>query len=458
MRVVVVGGGIAGLATAYYAKKSGMDVTLIERDSRLGGKIITDTPQGFVIEGGPDSFITQKPAALQLCRELGIEAELIGTNDERRTIYILRHGKLMKMPDGLMLVVPTKFLPFARSGLISWRGKLRMAQDLFIKPRTDDGDESLASFMRRRLGQEALDVLGEPMMAGIHVSDAETLSLKASFPRFLEIERKYGSLTRGMIAARKNQPAAKLPMFMTMKHGLQALVNTLENKLAANTLVGNGAKSIEKLGSEWVVTLDNGRKLFADAVVMATPASISSTLLQAAVPELAHLLGSIRYVSTATISLGYREADFEHPLNGFGFVIPKSEPTRLLACTWTSTKFDHRAPEKHVLLRAFVGGHRHPELVALQDDELIQIVREELQTIMKISAVPQVTRVFRWPSANPQYEVGHLDKVAYMENLCPTGLYLTGSAYRGVGIPDCIQQGQQTAEKLVQQFKEMALA
>lgn len=458
MKVVVVGGGIAGLAAAYYAKKSGMDVTLIERDSRLGGKIITDTPQGFVIEGGPDSFITQKPAALQLCRELGIEDELIGTNDERRTIYILRHGKLMKMPDGLMLVVPTKFLPFAKSGLISWWGKLRMAQDLFIKPRTDDGDESLASFMRRRLGQEALDVLGEPMMAGIHVSDAETLSLKASFPRFLEIERKYGSLTRGMIAARKNQPAAKLPMFMTMKHGLQALVNTLENKLAANTLVGNGAKSIEKLGSEWVVTLDNGRKLFADAVVMATPASISSTLLQAAVPELAHLLGSIRYVSTATISLGYREADFEHPLNGFGFVIPKSEPTRLLACTWTSTKFDHRAPENHVLLRVFVGGHRHPELVALQDDELIQIVREELQTIMKISAVPQVTRVFRWPSANPQYDVGHLDKVAAMENLCPTGLYLTGSAYRGVGIPDCIQQGQQTAEKLVQQFKEMALA
>lgn len=449
MKVAVVGGGIAGLATAYEAQKHGLSVTLI--DTRLGGKIMTDTSDGFVIEGGPDSFITQKPWGTALCRELGLE--LISTNDDRRKIYILRRGKLHEMPDGLMMVVPTQFWPFIRSPLISWRGKLRMGMDLFIKPRPLNGDESLAHFIQRRLGQEALDILAEPMMAGIYVADAETLSLQATFPRFMEIEQKYGSLTRGMIAAGKHRPPTKSSLFMTVKGGLQGLVDALERALTGQLLLGRQVKSIDRQGETYWLTCDDGTTLDADVVVLATPAYVSAELSKPFSTELASLLNNIRYVSTATVSLGYQRREVNHPLDGFGFVIPRTEPTRLLACTWTSTKFNHRAPEDSVLLRAFIGGTHHQELVQHPDDKLVEIVREEYRQIMGISATPSIARVFRWHRANPQYDVGHLERVGRMESLCPPGLYLTGSAYRGVGLPDCIHQGQKTVEKILQFVK-----
>jgi oxygen-dependent protoporphyrinogen oxidase len=460
-RLVVVGGGIAGLATAYYAQKAAdqagleLDITLVERDAGLGGKIATDTPDGFVIEGGPDSFITQKPWALQLCRELGLEDRLMGTNETQRGVYVLRDGKLRKMPDGMLLIVPTKFLPFVTSGLISWPGKIRMGLDLFIPPRKDESDESLADFIRRRLGREALDVLAEPMMAGIHVSDAETLSLKATFPRFIDIEQKYGSLTRGMIAARKKRPAAQpqnghhTTVFMTLRNGLQELVAALRDAIRGAIVTDCGVAGIQPRPGGYTLTLDNGRQIDAEAVVLATPAYVSAGLLRDQNPELAAMLDAIRYVSTATVSLGYKAAEFEHPLNGFGLVIPRKEPTRLLACTWTSTKFTHRAQPGTVLLRAFIGGPRREEFVSLDDDGLVTLVREELRDIMGISAEPTVARAYRWFRGNPQYDVGHLERVDQIEALCPPGLYLTGSAYRGVGIPDCIQQGQAAAERVI---------
>ncbi|MBN1564313.1 MAG: protoporphyrinogen oxidase, partial [Anaerolineae bacterium] len=279
---VIIGGGIAGLATAYYAQKNaretGLDlsVTLIERDARLGGKIATDTPAGFVIEGGPDSFITQKPWAIQLCRELGLEDRLMGTNDAKRNTFILRGGKLRKMPDGMMLIIPTEFMPFVTSNLISWPGKMRMGMDLFIPRRKEDSDESLGDFIRRRLGQEALDVLAEPMMAGIHVADAEKLSLKATFPRFIDTEKKYGSLTRGMIAAKKaraetaknashNGNGSKpTTIFMTLKNGLQELVAALEKAIrdAGGTIMtGCGVQQVLPTGNTYALDLDDGRTL-----------------------------------------------------------------------------------------------------------------------------------------------------------------------------------------------------
>lgn len=446
MKVAVVGGGIAGLAAAYYARKQGFSVTLI--DPRPGGKIITDSSDGFVIEGGPDSFITQKPAAAALCHELGLE--LIGTNDDRRKIYILRHGRLHEMPDGLMMVVPTRFWPFVKSPLISWRGKLRMGLEGFIQPRSSNGDESLAAFIRRRLGQEALEVLAEPMMAGIYVADAETLSLKATFPRFLEMEQKYGSLTRGMLAGTKHKHSSKTSLFMTVKGGLQGLVEALCQHLNDVIVPGRMVTALTRTDGAYQLTCNDGTKLTADAVVLATPAYISAGLVRPFSTELADLLKAVRYVSTATITLGYRREDVNHPLDGFGFVIPHSEPTRLLACTWTSTKFDHRAPEGHVLLRAFIGGTRQQHLVSLPDSELVNIVREEYQQMMGITAAPVITRVFRWQQANPQYDVGHLERVDRMDSLCPPGMYLTGSAYRGVGLPDCIMQAQQTVQKMVE--------
>jgi oxygen-dependent protoporphyrinogen oxidase len=470
-KLVVVGGGIAGLAAAYYAQKAAgeagiaLDVTLVERDTRLGGKIATDTPDGFVIEGGPDSFITQKPWALQLCRELGLGERLMGTNDAQRAVYVLRGGKLRKMPDGMLLIVPTKFKPFATSNLISWPGKIRMGMDLFIPRRKDHSDESLADFIRRRLGQEALDVLAEPMMAGIHVSDAETLSLKATFPRFIDIEQKYGSLTRGMIASRKahspapnGQNGKSTTMFMTLKGGLQELVTALKAALQGEVVVGCGVSNIQMQGGRHQLTLEDGRQLDADAVVLAAPSFVSADLLRDQNPRLGAMLDAIRYVSTATVSLGYEAAVFAHPLNGFGFVVPRKEPTRLLACTWTSTKFVHRAQPGTVLLRAFIGGPRRDELVDLDDEALVKLVREELHAILGTSAEPTVARVYRWPRGNPQYDVGHLDRVDQIEALCPPGVFLTGSAYRGVGIPDCIRQGQATAEKTIEYLQQIVPA
>lgn len=478
-QLVIVGGGIAGLAAAFYAQKSAqaagleLDLTLIERDNRLGGKIETDTPDGFVIEGGPDSFITQKPWGLQLCRELGLEDRLMGTNDAQRNVFVLRGGKLRQMPDGMLLIVPTKFMPFATSNLISWPGKIRMGMDLFIPPRREDSDESLADFIRRRLGREALDILAEPMMAGIHVSDAETLSLKATFPRFIDIEQKYGSLTRGMIAARKARTAAAAEkkssngssgkattVFMTLKTGLQELVSALENAItgAGGTIVtGTGVERLTSDANGYALTLDDGQTLAADSVVLATPGFNAAAILSDMNPALSAKLNAIRYVSTATVSLGFDTKEFEHDMNGFGFVVPRKEPTRLLACTWTSTKFTHRAESDKVLLRAFIGGPRREEFVDLSDDDLVTLVREELAAIMGVKAKPIIARPYRWMRGNPQYDVGHLDRMDEIDALCPPGVYLTGSAFRGVGIPDCVKQGKATADQVIEYLGRQAI-
>jgi oxygen-dependent protoporphyrinogen oxidase len=471
--VVIVGGGIAGLSTAYYvqqkARQAGAPITysLIESAPTLGGKITTEVTDGFVIEGGPDSFITQKPAGVRLCRELGLEDRLIGTNDAGRKVFVLDGGRLRPLPDGVLLVVPTKFAPFALSSLISPLGKLRMGLDLFIPPRRDDGDESLASFIRRRLGQEALDKIAEPLMAGIHVADPERLSLKSTFPRFVELEQKHGSLIKGMLAQKRRAPGVsangtgrKLSVFMTLRGGLRELVEVLAAHLDGQLLTNTRAVRLERVpdsaasGSHgrYHVHLDTGQTLVADAVVLAAPAYAAADLVELMHPTLATKLRTIRYVSTATVSLGFRRDEFEHPLDGFGFVVSARDKSRLMACTWTSTKFGNRAPQEHVLVRGFVGGPRNEGLVTLSEEALIELVRDELRQVMGVRARPVVARVYRWPQANPQYDVGHLDRVSEIEVMAATlpGVYLTGSAYRGVGIPDCIEQGQKTAEAATQ--------
>lgn len=462
--IAIVGGGITGLATAYYlqeqARQAGLPLSysLIERAPAFGGKIVTDMEGGFVIEGGPDSFITQKPAAMRLCRELGLEDQLMGTNDAQRKVYVLDGGRLRPLPDGVMLVVPTQFTPFALSPLISLSGKLRMGLDLVIPPRRWDGDESLADFIRRRLGQEALDKIAEPLMAGIHVADAERLSLQATFPRFIQLEQKYGSLIKGMLAQKAwaaqghNGAARKQPLFMTLRGGLEQLVNGIVARLQGNLLPGRQVVELARIADAgYQLHMEDGSFLFADAVVLATPAYLAAGLVQPLHPGLAERLRAIRYVSTATISLGFRRTEFEHPLDGFGFVVAGREKSRLMACTWTSTKFDGRAPYDYVLLRCFIGGPRNQALVDLPDVELVQLVRDELRSIMGVHAEPVITRIYRWSQANPQYDVGHLGRVEQIESMAAelTGLCLTGSAYRGVGIPDCIEQGQATAQAVL---------
>jgi oxygen-dependent protoporphyrinogen oxidase len=481
-QVVIVGGGIAGLSTAYYLQKQAaeagvpIDCTLIESEPRFGGKIATMRRDGFVIEGGPDSFLTQKPWALQLARELGLSDRLLGTNDDRRNVYVLSNGRLVELPDGVMLVVPTKIMPFVTSPLISWPGKLRMGLDLVIPPRRLNGDESLADFIRRRLGQEALDKIAEPLMAGIHVADPERLSLRATFPRFIDIEQEHGSLIRGMLRRKMERGEGKREkgkkgkrekgktgdarrktqsMFMSLRGGLTELVDALVNHLdhRATLLAGRRVERIvsqQDAGSAYEVTLDDGVRLQADAVVLATPAYISADLVEASNPELAAGLRQIRYVSTATVSLGFRESDLGQPLGGFGFVIPSTENRKIAACTWTSTKFDYRAPGDHVLIRSFVGGAHDEHLAEIDDDSMVQMVREELADIMGVTAEPALVEIFRWRKGNPQYDVGHLERVAALEAMCDPGLFLAGSAYRGVGIPDCVRSGKQVAGQLVQ--------
>ncbi len=462
-RVVIVGGGIAGLATAYYlAQRGGVDYKLIESAPTFGGKIVSVREKGFVVEGGPDSFITTKTAALELCRELGLGDQLIGTNDAGRKVFVWSRGRLRQMPDGVMLIIPTRILPFVRSPLISWPGKMRMGMDLFIPARRDDRDESLAAFVRRRLGAEALDRIAEPMIAGIYVADAEYLSLKSTFPRFLDMEKKYGGLLRGVIAQKRasngkspsRQPSTSL--FMTLRGGLQDMVDGVVSHLDRNSLLsGKSAVKVAQTGNGYDVTLSDGACIHADAVVLAAPTYATADLVQGLNPTLADTLRTFRYVSTATVSLGYKRSDLPHPLDGFGFVVPRSEQRKILACTWSSTKFDHRAPEGHVLVRAFIGG-AHAEHLAEQDDEtVINIAREEMRAMMGISATPVITRVYRWSKANPQYAVGHAERVAEVDRMAEqhTGLYLVGGAFHGVGIPDCIADGKRVAE-LIADSKE----
>ncbi|MCS7220717.1 MAG: protoporphyrinogen oxidase [Anaerolineae bacterium] len=467
--VIIVGGGIAGLSTAYHlqkrAKAAGHPVscTLIEQERRLGGKILTERIGGFVIEGGPDSFLTQKPWGVQLARELGLGDQIIGTNEGQRRVFVLHRGRLRPLPDGVMLIVPTKFMPFVLSPLISPLGKLRMGLDLFIPPRRDGQDETLADFIRRRLGEEALDKIAEPLMSGIHNAESDRQSILATFPRFRALEEKYGSLIRGMLAMRRQASAASpngreafTGAFASLRGGLGDLVEALVSALDKTSLltgqrVGEIRYDPDTL-SPYQVRLADGKELIGNAVVLATPAYVSADLVASFAPELAAGLRAIRYVSTGTISLAYRRGEIGHPLNGFGFVIPRSERRWINACTWTSTKFSHRAPDDHVLVRVFFGGSRHPEMVEWPDERLLATVQDELRGIMGITARPVLVRIYRWPLANPQYDVGHLDRVARLEALCPSGLYLTGSAYWGLGIPDCIRQGEETAARVLAGF------
>lgn len=465
--IIIIGGGITGLAAAYYLQRKGkssgtsLRCTLIEKSSAVGGKIVTEEVGHFLVDGGPDCFLTRKPWGVSLCRELGLEDDLLGTNDEQRKIYVLNEGRLQPMPEGMMLVVPTRFLPFATSPLISIPGKLRMALEPFIPPRKEDGDETLASFMRRRLGEEALQKLAEPLLSGIHVSDPERLSLKSSFPRLLDLERKYGSLTKGMLAARRKAAAwrkehgeSSLSMFVSLREGMQQLVQELEQRLDPRSVItGREIVSVVSQqgdGPPYLVQFKDGRTLQADAVILTTPAKVSSRLVKDLDPSLSQQLGKIRFTSTAVVTLGYPPQNGTPDLDGFGFLIPETENRLINGCTWTSTKFDHRSPPGHKLIRCFLGGPEKEGLVDWDDEAMISMVRRELAQIMDLEAEPEMIRIFRWHKAHPQYDLGHMDRVENIRrraSLHP-GLVLAGSSYDGVGVPDCIRQAKEAVQRL----------
>jgi oxygen-dependent protoporphyrinogen oxidase len=441
--VAIVGGGIAGLAAAHALKEHGTPFVLLEASGRLGGVIRTERVGGFLLEAGPDAILAQKPEAVDLCRALGLGDRLIPTNAEARTVYVLHAGRLHPLPEGMVLGVPTKIGPLLQSSLFSWPGKLRMALEPFMPRVKDPVDESIASFMRRRLGSEALKRLGEPLLAGIHAGDAERLSIRATFPRFVEIEAHEGSLVQSFMRGR----AGGAP-FRSLPDGLGELVTALVAEMPARSCrIDAPVRSIRPGPHGWLVEAGGQKALEARAVILAVPAPRAVPLVQELAPEVAGVLSAIPFASTATVLLGFRRADVRHPLDGYGLLVPRDQGLRTTAVGFFSTKFPGRAPEGHVLLRGFLGGTHDPEVLRESDSALASLVQQEMAGPLGISGIPTLARVYRWPSATPQMEVGHLALMADLDRELARipGLYLTGSGLRGTGIPDTIGDATRVA-------------
>ena len=508
-RIVVVGGGMAGLGAARVleaarAQDPSVDWQLYEEEPRFGGKVHTVSRDGFVVEGGPDSAIIEKHWPITAARELGIADRFLDCNEDIRKSFVYTRGRLHELPEGIILMVPTRMVPFALSGLMSWPGKVRMGLDLVL-PRGGGAtggpagavgpalDESLGDFVRRRLGKEALQRIAEPIVAGIHAGDPEQMSVRATFPMFLDMEREHRSLILAMLKRRKARQAAAArgggpgapggggqgagagagparppgprSYFYSFKGGLQDLSDAAVASLPPERLHGGvGVKTMAECGAgcgaragsgAYALQLSDGARVVADAVVLATPAWASGDLLRPVAPLAAADLSSIEYVTTATASVAYRADQVGHDLKGFGFVVPRAENRPVMATTWSSSKFDGRAPEGHVLLRSFLGRAGREAAAQLDDDEMAAVVRAELREIMGISAEPEFVQIFRWPRGMPQYRVGHVELVGHIEAAVARvpGIELAGGAYHGIGIGDCLREGAAAAERALEHVR-----
>ena len=474
-RVVVIGGGVCGLTAGWRLRREAAEaglplaVTVVEADSRPGGKVITERLGGFVVEGGPDSLLASKPRAAELARELGLGDRLIGCAAGPRRVWVARGGRLVEVPDGLQMLVPTLLGPFLASPVFSWRGKARILAERWVPARREDGgtasngrgedDESLAAFLRRRFGREALERLADPVLSSIHLGDPERLSLGAVWPACVELERRFGSVGRGVRAtiARAGSAPADSP-FLTLAGGLGELIDALVARLrgpgGAEILTGRPAVEVRDAGGaaggpRWTVRLAGGAELAADAVVLALPAFAAAGLVADSRPELAAGLAALPYASAATVALGYRPGGARLP-EGFGFFVPAAEGRALVAATFASTKFPGRAPAGGALVRVFVGGARGERWAELPEDELVAAVRADLRELLGLAAEPVLTRVHRWPRGYPQYEVGHRRRVAALEALCGSGLVLAGSAFHGAGLPDTVASAERAAAAVME--------
>lgn len=473
--LVVVGGGIAGLAAAYRAAKTSHDhdlawkITLLEKDNYWGGKITTDRVDGFVIEGGPDTFIVTKPWAMKICRELGISDRLYGTNPDKNATYVLKDQELAPLPEGLMMMIPSKFKPMIFTDLLSWPEKARMGLDFFIPPRKENGDESLGGFVTRRLGRAAYERLIEPLMSGIYAGDGDQLSLTSTFPYLHELEKTHGGLIKGALAVRRRREARRVNsansqgkgIFRTPKSGLVEIVDAyLEalREMGVELALETAVQAVARDGDGYQLRLEGGNNLSCDAVIIAAPAYVTGALLEKLDPGLADDLQSIPYVSTATVSLAYPQADLPVDLDGRGYVIPRREGREALACTWTSSKFPHRAPEGQALLRVFIGRAGQEEDLEWTEEELLAAAKRELKATLGIEIEPSLTRVHIWEKAMPQYNLGHPEKLEEIDRALENypGLEVAGNGYRGIGIPDCIHSGEQAVDRILAALGEIS--
>ncbi len=463
--VAVVGGGIAGLAAAHrlteLARQRGiaLTLTLLEVRDRLGGTIATERAGGFLIEAGPDSFLSEKPWALALCERLGVTPHLVRTDDRFRKTFVVHRGRLYPLPEGFQLLAPTRLAPLFTSSLFSWPGKLRMAMDLVLPRGRASEEESLGAFVRRRLGREALERVAQPLVAGIYTADPDQLSLAATMPRFLEMERQHRSVILALWKAARRRPevergssGARWSLFVTFADGMEELVRILAERLPSGSVrLKERVVSITREGGGFKVSLADGSALQADAVILATEAYQAARLTRSLDPALATLLETIPYASSATVSLAYRREEVPHPLDSFGFVVPRSEGRPILACTFSSVKYPGRAPDGFVLLRLFLGGALNEDILQDDDGKLLALSCSQLADLLGVTAVPALSRVHRFPASMAQYYLGHLDRIAAIERRVAgqSGFALAGSGYRGVGIADCIRSGEEAAERVL---------
>jgi len=457
-RIAIVGGGIAGLSAAFFlekARRAGADLqwTLFEKSGRLGGVIQTERRDGFVIEAGPDSFLSAKPDGARLCRDLGIGDQIISSNDADRKTYILVKGRLVPIPQGLEFMVPTRVWPMAATPLFSFTTKLRMARELFSSARKEAGDESVGDFVRRHFGQEMVDRVAEPLLAGVYGGNAEHLSIRAVLPRFAEMEREHGSLVRATLKAkaqfRSKAPAGAKPqpLFTSLKNGMQQMVEALVAALPqASIRLQQQNLSLLPANDDWQIESAGVNEKF-QAVLLAVPAPSAAALLRQFHPALIEGLGKIQYTSSAAVALAYHEASLPP---GHGFLVPRSEGRKMMACTFVHKKFPHRAPEGMKLLRCFFSSSRMPDLLTHSEEDLQQIARQELKEILGLNAELRFARTFRWDRAMAQYETGHLDRVAEMEKIITAmpGFHIIGNSFHGIGVPDCIKSARLAVEQI----------
>jgi len=454
-RVVVVGGGIAGLSAALRLERlsPGTEVVLVESRARIGGTILTEEVDGFLIEGGPDSFLARKPRGIGLCEELGLTCDLIERVARHRRTYVRLDGELRSLPEGLTGMIPTRLDALASSGILSPEGLVRFALEPVVPASPEAGDESIADFVSRRMGREAYERLVEPLMSGIYAGDGEQLSLAATFPNLRQLEREYGSVTRGLLEGGSDSPAAG-PPFLSLRGGMRDLVTGLVDRLASTRLVtGRAIASLRRAahGHGYVLDLADGDTLAAPAVVLATPAYVTGALVASLDEQLAEAHAEIPYASTAIVTLAYPSAALSRPLDGYGYVVPRIADSDVLACTWTSSKWPGRAPDAHALVRVYMGRFGRRDVTVDSDEELVAAACHEVAATLAPNAAPVVARVHRWPRGMPQYVLGSLERLALIERRMAEhpGLALAGAAYRGVGIPDCIASGEQAAETVL---------
>jgi oxygen-dependent protoporphyrinogen oxidase len=458
-QIAIIGGGISGLSAANFLTKAGHACTLIEKQERLGGVIRTEEVDGCLVEAGPDSFIAEKPWAMELIRELGLADEVIGSNDHLRRTYVLRRGRLVPLPDGVQFMVPTKIMPLVTTGLLILGAKEKMGLEWFRRPRGEQPDRTVAEFVTDHYGAEVNEYLAQPMLAGVYGGEPENLSVNSVLPRFVELEKRHGSLTKGVLesrlaAARKGGSNAtgkpRSSLFLTLKGGMQQLTDALVNEVQQRlTLIRAAAESVERAGDGFAVRA-NGQQITADEVVIAAPAYEAARVIRNLEPKMAEPLAGIGYSSSITVALLYHRPPFDHPLNGFGILVPRAEGRPIAACTWVNTKFPFRAAENRALLRGFFAGAKADDAMARDDSEIAGVVHRELQALMGFRAEPATYRIHRWQRAMAQYEVGHQKRLGEIVSRLAgvRGLHLAGNGYTGIGIPDCIRRSREIAEAI----------